>query len=210
MKIALDIMSGDKAPNCNINGAIRFVKNPKSKNTHVVLYGTEKILNNNIKVINKHSDRISYKITKEIIDMDDKPLFAFKHKRNSSLIRIIDDLNEKHVSGAISCGNTAALLTSSLLILGKIKGIRRPALAPYIPIKGSGFILCDAGANTTVKPEHLYQFAVMSSAYLEHQGFSKKPRVALLNIGLEENKGNEVLKKTFSILSAICDAFSSA
>ena len=85
MKIALDIMSGDKAPNCNINGAIKYIKNPKSKDTHVVLYGTEQILKNNAKIIKQYPNRISYKITKEIITMDDKPSYAFKNKRNSSL-----------------------------------------------------------------------------------------------------------------------------
>ena len=201
MKIALDIMSGDKAPNCNINGAIKYIKNPKSKDTHVVLYGTEQILKNNAKIIKQYPNRISYKITKEIITMDDKPSYAFKNKRNSSLIKIIDDLNVKDVSGAISSGNTGALLASSLLILGKIEGIKRPALAPYIPIKGSGFILCDAGANSTVKPEHLYQFAVMSSAYLEHQGYNNKPRIGLLNIGTEPNKGNELTIESYKILN---------
>ena len=200
MKIALDIMSGDKAPNCNINGAINFVRNPISHDTHVVLYGTEKILKNNSKLLNKYSDRISFKITKEIITMDDKPSYAFKNKRNSSLIKIIDDLNDNEVSGAISSGNTGALLTAALLILGKIEGIKRPALAPYIRIKGSGFILCDAGANSTVKPEHLYQFAIMSSAYLEHQGLKNKPKIALLNIGSESNKGNELTIESYKIL----------
>ncbi len=200
MKIALDIMSGDKAPNCNINGAIKFINNPKSKDTHVVLYGTEQIFKNNSKIIKKHNDRISYVVTKDIINMDDKPSYAFKNKRNSSLIKIIDDLKTNVVSGAISSGNTGALLASSLLILGKIEGIRRPALAPYIPIKGSGFMLCDAGANSTVKPEHLYQFAIMCSAYLEHQGFNKKPRIALLNIGAEANKGNELTIESYKIL----------
>tara|TARA_Y100000590_G_C15718353_1_gene1012672 strand:+ start:156 stop:1181 length:1026 start_codon:yes stop_codon:yes gene_type:complete len=200
MKIALDIMSGDKAPNCNINGAINFIKNPLSQNTHVVLYGTEKILKNNSKLLKKHSDRISFIITKDIITMDDKPSHAFKNKRNSSLIKIIDDLKEEQVSGAISSGNTGALLTASLLILGKIEGIKRPALAPYIPIKGSGFILCDAGANATVKPEHLYQFAIMSSAYLEHQGLQNKPKVGLLNIGSEPKKGNELTIESYKIL----------
>tara|TARA_Y100001960_G_C14696983_1_gene839518 strand:+ start:13 stop:1038 length:1026 start_codon:yes stop_codon:yes gene_type:complete len=200
VKIALDIMSGDKAPNCNINGAINFINNPKSKDTKVVLYGTEKILSNNSKLLNKHKDRISYCIANDIITMSDKPSYAFKNKRDSSLIKIIDDLKEEKISGAISSGNTGALLTSALLILGKIKGIKRPALAPYIPIKGSGFILCDAGANSMVKPENLLQFAIMSSAYLEHLGINKNPRIGLLNIGSEENKGNELTIESYKLL----------
>ena len=193
-------MSGDKAPNCNIKGAIRFINNPKSEGTKVALYGTEKILSNNSNLLNKYKDRISYCIANDIITMNDKPAFAFKNKRDSSLIKIIDDIHSKKVSGGISSGNTGALLASSLLILGKIKGIKRPALAPFIPIKGSGFILCDAGANSTVKPENLLQFAIMSSAYLEHLGLNKQPRVALLNIGSEENKGTEFTIESFKLL----------
>ena len=193
-------MSGDKAPNCNIKGAIKFIKNPKSEDTKVVLYGTENILSNNAKLLNKYKDRISYCIANDIITMNDKPSYAFKNKRNSSLIKIIDDLHDKKVSGGVSSGNTGALLTSALLILGKIKGIKRPALAPFIPIEGSGFILCDAGANSTVKPENLFQFAIMSSAYLEHLGLNKNPRIALLNIGSEENKGNELTIESFKLL----------
>ena len=193
-------MSGDKAPNSNIKGAIKFINNPKSEDTHVILYGTEKILSNNAKLLNKYKDRISYCVANDIITMSDNPLYAFKNKRNSSLIKIIDHLHNKKVSGGVSSGNTGALLTSALLILGKIEGIKRPALAPFIPIKGSGFILCDAGANTTVKPENILQFALMSSAYLEHLGLNKSPRIALLNIGSEENKGNELTIESFKLL----------
>ena len=132
--------------------------------------------------------------------MDDKPSHAYRNKRNSSLIKTIDDLKDKKVDAAVSSGNTGALLTASLLILGKIKGIRRPALAPFIPIKKSGFILCDAGANSNIKPEHLVQFALMSSAYLEHMGKILKPRVALLNIGMEESKGNALTVSAYPLL----------
>ena len=193
-------MSGDKAPNCNIKGAIKFINNPKSEDTQVVLYGTEKILSNNSKLLTKYKDRISYCVANDIITMSDKPSFAFKNKRDSSLIKIIDDIKDSKVCAGVSSGNTGALLTAALLILGKIKGIKRPALAPFIPIKGSGFILCDAGANSTVKPENLLQFAIMSSAYLEHLGINQKPRVALLNIGSEENKGNDLTIESFKLL----------
>ena len=200
MKIALDIMSGDHAPISNINGAIDFINNSKSKNTKIILYGNENIIKNNLKLINRYNNRLSYKITKSIVNMKDKPSFAFKHKRDSSLITIIDDLNNKNVNAAISAGNTGALLTSSLLILGKIKGIKRPALTPFIPIKNSGFILCDAGANVNVKPIHLLQFAMMSTAYLQHLFCISNPRVALLNIGSEPNKGNNLTIEAHTLL----------
>ena len=200
MKIGLDIMSGDKGPLSNIKGAINYLNNPKSKNNIVYLYGNENIFKLNKSLINKNKERLKYVKTKYIIAMDDKPSIAFRKKRDSSLIKIIDDLNDGIIDGCISSGNTGALLTSSLLILGKIQGIKRPALAPYIPIENSGFILCDAGANTNVRPEHILQFALMSSAYLEHSENISKPRIALLNIGTEENKGNDLYIKAYQLL----------
>ena len=207
MKIALDIMSGDKNPLSNIKGAIQYVKNPLSKSNTIFLYGNENIFKNNKSLLDNYKERIKLVVTKAIINMDDKPSHAYRNKRNSSLIKTIDDLNDGIVNAAVSSGNTGALLTSSLLILGKIKGIRRPALAPFIPIKKSGFILCDAGANSNIKPEHLVQFALMSSAYLEHMGKILKPRVALLNIGKEETKGNALTVNAYPLLQKHVDNF---
>ncbi|MAZ61396.1 MAG: phosphate--acyl-ACP acyltransferase [Candidatus Marinimicrobia bacterium] len=200
MKIGLDIMSGDNAPLSNINGAIKYANNPLSKDNEIILYGNENIIKNNLSLIKKHKDRISFIYTTKIVNMDDSPSIAFKNKRNSSLIKIIDDLKLKKINASVSSGNTGALLASSLLILGKIEGIKRPALAPYIPVGKKGFILCDAGANSNVKPEHLVQFAFMSSAYLEHLGNINNPKIGLLNIGIEENKGNQLTKDSFKLL----------
>ena len=200
MKIGLDIMSGDNAPLSNINGAIRYVKNSISKENTLVLYGSENIIKNNNTLLKKHSKRISTFITTEIITMEDSPSHSFKNKRNSSMIRIIDDMKANIVHAAVSSGNTGALLTSSLLILGKIEGIRRPALAPFIPIGKKGFILCDVGANSDNKPEHLLQFAFMSTAYIEHLDKISNPKIGLLNIGLERNKGNQLMKNTYPLL----------
>jgi len=202
MKIGLDIMSGDNAPLSNIKGAIKYINNPTSKNNTIILYGNENIIKNNINLIKRYQDRISITLTSHIIDMNDSPSLAFKTKRNSSMIRIIDDLKDNKVDAAVSAGNTGALLTASLLILGKIKGVRRPALAPYIPIGKKGFVLCDAGANSDVKPEHLLQFAYMASAYIEHLGKINNPRIGLLNIGTEKNKGNHLVKSTFPLLES--------
>ena len=193
-------MSGDNAPLSNINGAIKYIKNPLSKDNTIVLYGNENIIKNNSNIIKKYKHRINTIATTQIVDMNDTPSSAFKLKRNSSMIKIIDDLKDNLVNAAVSSGNTGALLTSSLLILRKIDGIRRPALAPYIPIGKKGFILCDAGANSDVKPEHLLQFAYMSSAYLEHLGIIHQPKIGLLNIGVEKNKGNQLIKNTYSLL----------
>ena len=200
MKIALDIMSGDKGPLSNLKAAINYIKDPSSKENEIFLYGNENIFKNNKSLIKKYSDRIKFINTTDIVDMNDKPSNAFRNKRNSSIIKMIDDIKEKKVDAAVSSGNTGVLLMSGLLILGKINGIKRPALAPFIPIGKKGFILCDAGANSSCKPEHLLQFAIMSSAYLEHLEITHKPKVALLNIGLEENKGNELCINTYELL----------
>ena len=193
-------MSGDNAPLSNIKGAIKYIDNPTSKNNKVILYGSKNIIKNNSSLIKKHKSRLIISYTSQIVNMNDSPSVAFKSKRNSSMIKIIDDLNENKVDAAVSSGNTGALLASSLLILGKIKGIRRPALAPFIPIGKKGFILCDAGANSDVKPEHLLQFAFMASAYIEHLDKISNPTIGLLNIGTEKNKGNQLTKNTFKLL----------
>ena len=103
------------------------------------------------------------------------------------------------VDAAVSAGNTGALLASSLFLIGKIPGVRRPAFAPFIPSKSGGFILCDAGVNADSKPQHLVQFALMACAYMEHLENRPNPRVALLNIGSEESKGNELTTATYPI-----------
>ena len=193
-------MSGDNAPLSNINGAIRYIKNPLSNKNEIVLYGNENILKNNNSLLKKFSTRISSIITTDIITMNDSPSESFKKKRNSSMIKIIDDMGINFVNAAVSAGNTGSLLTAALLILGKIKGIQRPALAPYIPIGKKGFILCDVGANSDNKPEHLLQFAFMSSAYIKHLGKIYNPKIGLLNIGTEKNKGNQLVKQTFPLL----------
>ena len=192
-------MSGDNAPLSNINGALSYINNPNSNNNTVVLYGNENILKNNHSLIKK-IPRITSTVTTDVITMEDTPSTSFKNKRNSSMIRIIDDIKSGLVNAAVSSGNTGALLTSSLLILGKIEGIVRPALAPYIPIGNKGFILCDAGANSNNKPEHLLQFAFMASAYIKHLDKIHRPKIGLLNIGIEKNKGNQLVKDSYKLL----------
>ena len=200
MKIGLDIMSGDNGPLSNIKGAINFLNNPKSKDTNIILYGNENIYKNNKSLIDKYKERLKFTFTKHIISMNDKPSIAFRKKRDSSLIKIIDDINENVIDACISSGNTGALLTSGLLILGKINGVGRPALAPFIPIGKKGFLLCDAGANSNIKPSHLVQFGLMCTAYIENLNQISKPRIALLNIGSEENKGNKLTIEAYPLL----------
>ena len=139
--------------------------------------------------------------------MYEKPARIFKEKPDSSLVKSIQLVKDGDANAAVSAGNTGALLASSLFLIGKIPGIRRPAFAPFIPSSKGGFILCDAGANADSKPNHLVQFALMACAYMEHLENRPKPRVALLNIGSEKGKGNELTTATFPLMQQFVEHF---
>ena len=139
--------------------------------------------------------------------MDEKPSRIFRTKPNSSLVKSIDLIKKDKADAVISAGNTGALLASSLFILGKIDGITRPALAPFIPTENGSVVICDVGANADAKPQHLVQFALMASAFLQVQKNIKSPKVALVNIGSEESKGNELSRSAFQLLNKYVDNF---
>ena len=203
MKIAIDVMGGDYAPDAAIDGAISFIKKNPEINISIILLGLEKNINsylNTLSLNNYILKQISIIHCPQIVTMDDRPSRILRDKPNSSLIKAIELVKNKEADAIISAGNTGALLISSLLLLGKIKGIRRPAFAPFIPTIAGGFIICDAGANVDAKPKHLLQFALMASAYIEHLKNIKKVKVGLLNIGKEENKGNDLYKEGYKLL----------
>ena len=197
MKIAIDIMSGDKAPDANINGVINTLK--KTKKTFFTLVGDEKIIKKN-KVLNKYKKNFDIIHTSQIVATDDRPSRITKTKPDSSLVQCVNLIKDKKVDAVISSGNTGCLLASSLLTLGKIEGISRPALAAYIPNEKNGFVLCDVGANSINKPAHLLEFSLMAKAYIEYLEDIKNPKISLLNIGTEENKGNDLIKETYQLL----------
>jgi glycerol-3-phosphate acyltransferase PlsX len=200
MKIALDVMGGDFAPLSNIKGAFDFIKDLHSENSELILVGNKALIEPELVKFSSNLDRVSVHHATQTVDMDDRPSRVIKTKPDSSLVKAIELVKSGEADAVVSAGNTGALLTTSLLILGKIPGIKRPALAPFIPTKNDGFILCDAGANSDVKPQHLVQFALMSSAYMEQINGRKNPRVALLNIGSEEGKGNEFTSSAYPLL----------
>ena len=192
MKIALDVLGGDLAPMANIEGAIAYLNEYGDSAAGLILVGDNNTIESSLKSYTYDKSKIHILHTTEVVDMYEKPSRIFKEKPNSSLVKSIQLVRDGEAQAAVSAGNTGALLSSSLFLIGKIPGIRRPAFAPFIPTNKRGFILCDAGANADTKPQHLVQFALMASAYMEHLENRQNPRVALLNIGLEENKGNEL------------------
>ena len=203
MKILLDAMGGDNAPDAVIKGAIRASKEIEAD---IILIGIEEIINSKIKEIygkDRISDitnKITIKNCTEQIEMEDIPTVAIRTKKDSSMVVGFKMLKEGEGDVFISAGNSGALLTGATLLVGRIKGIDRPAIAPILPAYKKNFILMDAGANTNCKPLNLVQFAQMSTIYLKNNHGIENPKVGLLNIGTEETKGNDLIKETYNLL----------
>ena len=202
MKIVLDAMGGDNAPDANIKGAVNAINKVKAE---VVLVGKEEVIRSKIKEfygkeMEEISDRLKIRNATETIEMEDTPTLAIKHKKDSSMVVGFKMLKEDEGDVFISAGNSGALLTGATLIVGRIKGIDRPALAGILPAYKSQLLLIDAGSNTNCKPINLLQFAQMSTIYLRNTYGIEKPAIGLLNIGTEETKGNELVRESYKLL----------
>ena len=202
MVILLDAMGGDNAPDANIRGAVKAIDQIKSK---LILIGNENVIKSKIKEfynkdISEISDRLEIKNTTETIEMEDIPTQAIKHKKDSSMVVGFNMLKSGEGDVFISAGNSGALLTGATLLVGRIKGVDRPALAGILPAYKSRLVLMDCGSNTNCKPINLLQFAQMSSIYLKTTLGVENPKVGLLNIGTEETKGNELTKESYKLL----------
>ena len=202
MKILLDAMGGDNAPDANIKGAVNAINKVKAE---VVLVGKEEIIRNKVKEfygkeIEEISERLKIKNATETIEMEETPTVAIKHKKDSSMVVGFKMLKEDEGDVFISAGNSGALLTGATLLVGRIKGIDRPALAGILPAYKSQLLLIDSGSNTNCKPINLLQFAQMSSIYLKNTFGIEHPAIGLLNIGTEESKGNELVRESYKLL----------
>ena len=204
MDILVDAMGGDNAPDAVIKGAVKAIN---EINGNIILIGDEKIINDRIKElygknnIKEISERFSIHHTTEIITMEDKPTDAIKHKKDSSMVIGFNLLKESKGDVFISAGNSGALLTGATLLIGRIKGIDRPAMAPMLPAYKKRLLLMDAGANTNCKTLNLVQFAQMAHIYLKNTYGIEKPVIGLLNIGTEPTKGNELVRETYETLN---------
>ncbi len=195
MKIAIDAMGGDHGPKETVQGAMKALG--QFPDMEIILVGDEQ----KIRTYLTQEERISIIHAAEEILPTDEPVRAVRRKKQSSMVLAASLVAEGKADACISAGNTGALMAAGLFVVGRIKGIERPALAPTLPtLDGSGFVLLDVGANSEARPEHLVQFAVMGSVYAEKVRGIEKPRVGLLNIGTEEKKGNELTKAAFTLL----------
>lgn len=202
MKIILDAMGGDNAPDDSIKGAVNSINKIKAE---LILVGKEEVIRKKVKEfygkeIEEISERLKIRNATETIEMEDIPTVAIKRKKDSSMVVGFKMLKEGEGDVFISAGNSGALLTGATLLVGRIKGIDRPALAAVLPSYKSQLLLIDAGSNTNCKPVNLLQFAQMSSIYLRNTYGIEHPTIGLLNIGTEETKGNELVKESYHLL----------
>lgn len=198
MKIAVDAMGGDNAPYVTVKGSIDAIK---EYGVNIVLVGKKDMIENELKKYNYSKDKIEIVHTDEVIDIEDEPVNAIRKKKNSSMVVALNMVKNKEADAVISAGSTGALLSGGLLIVRRIKGIDRGALAPVYPTERGVSLLLDAGANTDSKAKYLQQFAIMGSIYSEKVLGVKNPKVGLINIGVEEGKGNALTKESFELLS---------
>lgn len=198
MKIAIDAMGGDHAPKEVVLGAVKAVEH--MDNLEIVLTGDE----SKIKEYTSEYPAISIIHTKEQITSEDEPVRAVRKKKDSSLVLMANEVKQQRADACISAGNTGALMSAGLFIVGRIKGIDRPALSPTLPtVDGSGFLLLDVGANVDAKAQHLQQYGLMGSVYMQKVRNIDKPRVGLLNVGTENGKGNDLTKKAYDLLQQL-------
>lgn len=202
--VALDAMGGDYAPEQTVAGAVDAVR--EFPQIRVILVGKEDAIREELK---KHedypTDRIEIIHASEIIDMGEVPTLAIKEKKDSSLVVAMKLVHDGKADAIVSAGSTGAILVGGQLVVGRIKGVKRPALCPFLPTKKGFSLLIDCGANVDAKPENLVQFAQMGSIYYENVMGVNNPTVGLVNIGTEEEKGNKLVKDTAPLLKECRD-----
>ncbi len=205
MKILIDAMGGDNSPDEIIKGCVQTIGELDSE---IILVGNEKLINEKVeefygkKNISEVNSKLSIRNAEEVISNHESPTEAIKKKKDSSMVVAFKMLKEGEGDVFISAGSTGAFMAGGLLLVGRIKGIDRPALCPILPShSGKGFMLIDSGANTNCRANNLLQFAQMGSVYMKNVMHVDNPVVGLLNIGAEEGKGNELTKETYTKLS---------
>ncbi|GAA0078024.1 phosphate acyltransferase PlsX [Clostridium sp. CTA-5] len=198
MKIAIDGMGGDNAPSAVIDGVIKAINEYKEITFYIT--GPEEKILSELSKYDYPKERVILIDAKEVISTNEHPVMALRKKKDSSIVKALNLVKEGTCDGIISAGSTGAFLAGCTLIVGRIKGVERPALAPIMPGRRGSFMIVDVGANVDCKPEYLVQFGKMGSIYYKNIFNVNEPSVGLLNIGVEEEKGNELTKATYKLL----------
>lgn len=200
MKLIVDCFGGDHSPEANVDGSLLALS--RFDDLQLVLSGDEEILQKNLEGKQYDKDRIELLHAPEVVGCDEKPTDVIRLKRESSMMKAIKLLREDaEVSGLISTGSTGALVAASMLRVGRLRGVIRPAFCPVLPTMNGGIVgICDSGANVDITPDYLQQFAILGSEYLKCVYGIENPRVALLNIGVEAEKGDNLRKEAYTLL----------
>lgn len=196
--ISVDAMGGDHAPAAMVDGCIQAIN--QDARIKVILLGDVALIEAELLKYTYKSEQVEIVEAKEKIEMDESPVLAIRRKKDSSIVKGLRLVQEKKAHAFVSAGSTGAILAGGTLIVGRIKGIERPALGSFLPSEKGFTLLMDCGANVDSKPEYLHQFAKMGAIYYESFMGVNNPRVALVNIGEEETKGNQLTKETFGLL----------
>lgn len=197
-RVALDAMGGDHAPAEMVKGAIEAVN--KRDDIKILLTGQEALLKKALSEYTYPKDRIEIIPASEVIETAEPPVMAIRRKKDSSIVVAMNLVKKGEADAFVSAGSSGAILVGGQVIVGRIKGVERPPLAPLIPTMKGVSLLIDCGANVDARPAHLVQFAKIGSIYMEHVMGVKNPKVGIVNIGAEEEKGNALVKETFPLL----------
>ncbi len=196
--IALDAMGGDNAPGEIVKGAVNALE--ERKDVKICFYGDQDKVKTELSKYTYREEQVEIIHTTEEISCDESPAVAIKKKKDSSLVAALRAVKTGECDAFVSAGSSGAILVGGQVIVGKCKGVKRAPLAPLVPTEKGVSLLIDCGANVDARPEHLVQFAQMGSIYMEHVMGVKKPKVAIVNIGAEEAKGNALVKETYPLL----------
>ena len=198
VRVAVDAMGGDNAPGEIVRGAVQAVQ--AEKDIKVFLVGRQDAVNAELAKYTYDKEKIEVVHAEEVIEMAEPPVNAIRKKKQSSLVIGMNMIKHQEADAIVTAGSTGATLVGGQVLVGRIKGIERPPLAPLVPTEKGVSLLIDCGANVDARPSHLVQFAQIGSIYMENIVGIKNPRVAILNIGAEEEKGNQLVKETFPLL----------
>lgn len=202
IKVVVDAMGGDNAPAAPVQGAVEALN--ANREVFIYLVGQQHVIEEELKKYTYPKERLEIVHASEVIETAEAPVNAIRGKKDSSIVVGLTKLRRGEADAFVSAGSTGAILVGGQVIVGRIKGIERPALAPLIPTSKGMKLLIDCGANVDARPSCLVQFAQMGSIYMENIMNITNPTVGIINIGAEEEKGNALVKETFPLLKA-CD-----